>query len=127
MFGPAEKIFNVYEKPEAADPADRMLLLREGFSYWAFLFGIFWLLMHRMWRVAVLFFAAQVVTASVGEILGFSQVSLGLLQLWLQVMLGFHAYELRGATLVRCGYRLAGVLVAESEMHAERRYHEFAA
>jgi hypothetical protein len=127
MFGPTQKIFTVYEKPEAAEPADRMLLLRDGFSYWAFVFGIFWLLMHRMWRVAALFFAAQVAIAFAGEVLGFSPTSLGLLQLWLQVMLGFHAFELQGATLARRGYRLGGVLVAESEMHAERRYHEFAA
>ena len=72
MFGPTQKIFTVYEKPEAAEPADRMLLLRDGFSYWAFVFGIFWLLMHRMWRVAALFFAAQVAIAFAGEVLGFS-------------------------------------------------------
>lgn len=122
-----EKIFNVYEKPEASDPADRVALVREGFSFWAFVWGGLWLIAQRMWLVLAGYVVAAIAAGAICEMLHTSEAITLLLQLWLQVMLAYHVYDLEGWTLRRRGYRRAGVLVAESEMHAMRRYHEFAA
>lgn len=122
-----EKMFTVYEKPEASEPDDRIVLVREGFSLWAFVFGAVWLFANRQWRVLVGFLFAAILLRVVCQSLQLSLISSGLLELWLQLMLGFHAYDWMGRSLKRRGYRFAGVLAAESEMHAQRRYDEFAA
>jgi hypothetical protein len=121
------KIFTVYEKPEASDPADRTVLLREGFAFWAFIFGALWLIFNRRWWLLL----AYMVVATVAEVLcmelGANEVVGVLAQLFIQLMLAFHANDFQGMILERKGYRFAGVLAAETEMHAERRYEEYAA
>lgn len=126
MFTPSEKIFVVYEKPEAAEPTDRVELLREGFSFWAFVLNLPWLVAKRLWWVLAAYFVASVALMLVGEALHLSQSSLLMLQLLLQLLLAYHAYDLQGWVLRRRGYRMAGVLVAESKMHATRRYYDYA-
>jgi hypothetical protein len=126
MFGKTEKIFNVYEKPEAAEPTERVELVREGFSFFAFVFHLFWLIVNRMWWVLLGYIIVGVTLAVGAHMLNLSQISVMLLQTWLNLLLGFHAYDLQGWVMKRRGYRLAGVLVAESEMVAQRRYYEYA-
>lgn len=120
------KFYTAYEKPEASDPADRVLLLPEGFSWFAFLFNVLWLFYARLWFPALGYVALIAASFAAVEAGLLSEVTNGALQLWLQLMLAYHAYDLKGWQLKRRGYRLAGVLAAESEYAAERRYHEFA-
>ena len=121
------KTFTVYEKPEVSDPADRVVLLRDGFSFGALIFNLFWLIYKRYWAVAALYLAAAVALLILADAWRWTETISMAAQLWLQVMLAFHAYDLQGWWLKRKHYRFAGVLVAESEMHATRRYYEFAA
>src|SRR5262249_16212343 len=114
-------------KPEAPEPAERMILVRESFSFWALIFNIFWLIAHRLWRVLALYMVAVIAVGVAGELLHLAEGLIFIAQLFLQVMLAVHAHDLQGSSLVRRGYRMVGVLAAESEMHAERRYHEYAA
>lgn len=127
MFGKSEKIFNVYEKPEASDPADRVVLVREGFSIWALLLNALWLIGERMWAVLAIYMVIMVAVMHVVQTLNISEPTSVLLQFLLQLLLAFHAYDLKGWTLKRRGYRLGGVLAAASETHATRRYYEYAA
>lgn len=126
MFGKSEKIYNAYEKPEAAEITERVVLVREGFSFWAFGLNALWLLMQRMWLLFGLYVLAVVALSLITAALGMSSVATMMVQLWLQLMLGFHAYDFQGALLKRRGYRLAGVIVAPDDMAAERRYYEYA-
>lgn len=122
-----EKIFTVYEKPEKADPADRAILLAEGFSWGSLLLGVLWLAYKRFWALAGLFLLAAIALTVAAEMLHLSEAVTLLLNAWLQLMLAYHLYDLQGWWLKRKQYRFAGVLAAESRMHAERRYYEFAA
>lgn len=126
MFGKSEKIYNAYEKPEAAEVTERVVLVREGFSFWAFGLNALWLLMQRMWVLFGLYVLAVIAVSIIARTLGMSAVAVMMLQLWLQLILGFHAYDFQGALLKRRGYRLAGVIVAPDDIAAERRYYEYA-
>ncbi len=126
MFGKSEKIFNAYEKPEAAEPTERVELLREGFSFFAFALNFFWLIFHRMWWVLLGYVALMLALGVAVQVLKLPETTMILLQTFINLLLGFHAYDLQGWVLKRKGYRLAGVLVAESELSAQRRYYEFA-
>lgn len=127
MFGKSEKIYSVYEKPEASEPTERVELLRDGFAFWAFVLNIFWLLANRMWVLAGAYFGVAVACAMAAELLHFTEVTNMLIQLFVQLMLGFHAYDLQGWVLKRRGYRFAGIIAADSVTAATRRYYEFAA
>ena len=122
-----EKIYAVYEKPEASDPAERVMLVREGFAFWAFALHAFWLLSKRMWLPLLAYCALAIGWRLLAQALDISMLSAALVQVWLQLMLGYHAHDLQGWLLKRQGYRFAGLLVAESEMAAARRYYEYAA
>ena len=121
------KIFTVHEKTEAPEPADRVLLVREGFSYAAFVFSVFWLLANRLWGPAFGYVIAMVALHIGGQEFGVSPVSVVVLQLLLQVLVAANAYDLKRMQLAHQGYREAGVLVAESAIAAEQRYYEHAA
>ncbi|MDX2074380.1 MAG: DUF2628 domain-containing protein [Alphaproteobacteria bacterium] len=126
MFGVSEKVFTVYEKPEAAEPTERVQLLREGFSFWAFSFGGLWLLAQRQWLLLAGYAAVVVVLGALTAGLRLPEMSALLLQVWVQLMFGFHAYDLQGWLFQRRGYRLTGVVVAPDEIAAERRYYDVA-
>ncbi len=123
----SEKIFTVHEKPYAHEPADRVVLVREGFSYAALAFHVLWLLAHRLWLPAVLYVGFTVMLQVGGHDVGLSPITIIVLQLLLQVLVAANAYDIKRWQLAQLGYREAGVLVADSEMAAEQRYYEHAA
>ena len=120
------KVYTVYEKPEAPEPTARVALVREGFAFWALIFGLVWLLANRLWLSALGYVLASAALAFIGNLLAVSDITLVLLQLWLQFMLAAHAYDLMRWNLARRQYRFAGIITAESPIIAERRYYEFA-
>src|SRR4051812_20325844 len=57
----AMPIFTVHQprprKYETAPDPERFAFVRDGFSFWAFLFGPLWMLRHRMWLTLVCYVA----------------------------------------------------------------------
>jgi len=122
----SSKVFTTHEKPDAADIADRVVLVREGFSYLALAFNLVWLLANRLWLAAAGYVLLVGLIQESGAALGLSEISVGMLQLGLQVMLGACAYDLKRHQLVRRGYELTGVVIAESAMAAQQRHYAHA-
>ena len=50
-------VYTVHEPPTragaAASDVERFAFVRDGFSWWAFLFAPLWMLRHRMWLVLI--------------------------------------------------------------------------
>jgi hypothetical protein len=91
------------------------VLVREGFSWGALLFGPFWLAVHRAWIPAVLTLAAIILII----FLTTDGVSLAL---WsaLTLLLGLSGHDFRRWSLDHRGYLLAQVIAARDEMDALR-------
>jgi hypothetical protein len=121
------KIFVIYEKPEAAEPVERVELLRDGFSLFAFALHFLWLLYHRLWLFAGAYFLVMIALYFSAQALDMPEYLVMFAQFWLQLLLGYHATDLRAWRLKRRGYRMSGVLAAPSETEAARRYYEYAA
>ena len=113
-------IYTVHENSNKPDPADRTELVREGFSWGAFLFSALWLLWHRLWLPAL----AYLLVVAVITRLGLSPAVLGVVQLGIQFALGCHANDIKRWVLENRGYVLRGVVCAESPMMAQRRVLE---
>jgi hypothetical protein len=83
------------------------VLVREGFSWGAMIFGPLWLFAHRSWTAGVLALAVAVgIVALPAPSL---QLPLGLLLAW---VLGLWAQDWRRWSLARRGYLLAHVVAA---------------
>ncbi len=108
--------------PSAADaddgrrPARRgPVLVREGFSWGAFLFGPFWLLLRGLWLAALLWL---VVAAAVALL---APAATAAVLPALQFLLGCHARDLQRRALARRGYAQAHVVVERDEERALAR------
>ena len=89
------------------EPPGPVALVREGFSWGALLLPLPWFLWQRMWLVAVLWTAAAVIAAllSPREVLPWAAAAA-------QLLLGFHARDLKRWTLARRGLPAQGVVAA---------------
>jgi hypothetical protein len=72
----------------------------------------------------MLYVLAIIAIVRVADTIGLSEISVILLQLLLQVLLGASAYDLKRHRLSRRGYVCTGVIIADSEIAAEQRFYE---
>jgi Protein of unknown function (DUF2628) len=107
----------------SAPEPERFVFVRDGFSFWALLFGPLWMLRHRMWLVLLGYIAlmvglSAVLRFSASDKLGF--VVWGLIAL----LIGLEAGSLRRFALRRRGYRNIGIVVGDDLELAERRFFD---
>jgi hypothetical protein len=119
-------IYTVHEplprKNEASANPERFAFVRDGFYFWAFVLGPFWMLWRRLWLVTVLY----VVTFTAMELglwaLGVTETVKFVLGVLLALLIGFEGGTLRRWTLTRRGWRNLGVVVGDDQETAERRF-----
>ena len=99
------RTWTVHLKPDA-----QPVLVREGWSWGAFLFGPFWLLFQRAWLPGGAVLALTLILAAAAR-----QPTQALLSLALGVLLGLLGRDLVRWSLQRRGYRLAHVLAERDE------------
>jgi hypothetical protein len=114
----------VADGPGAQSAVDRFVFARDGFSFWALVFGPLWLLRHRLW----LAFAGYVaITVGVAVALSLLHAGAGTrftVTLLIALLMGFEAASLRRWTLSRRKWRQLDVVVADDEETAERRFFD---
>ncbi|MGE3147573.1 MAG: DUF2628 domain-containing protein [Pseudorhodoplanes sp.] len=120
-------VYTVHQPPlrrgETASDPGRFVFVRDGFHFWAFVFGPFWMLRHRLWLALVLYLAliaavfAAIWFAGAGRAAPFVQLLLALL-------IGIEASTLRRWTLKRRGWQERGVVVGDDLESAERRFFD---
>ena len=100
---------------------ERAVLLREGFSWPAFFFGLLWLLWQRLWGTALLWLVAFSLLAWLALWhFGFGRIFL--IGLALRILLGLEANALVRRKLARRRYRLIEVVTAAAPETAERLF-----
>jgi hypothetical protein len=98
--------------------------VRDGFSFWAFLFGPLWMLRHRMWLVLVLYVVISVVLVGLVAVAETSDALVGATGFLIALWVGLEAATLRRFTLRRRGFRDVGVISGEDREAAERRFFD---
>lgn len=104
----------------AQAPADAVLV-RDGFSLWAFLVPPLWLVWHRLWIEAALALAVTLALTALGEVAGFGLAG-SLLSLLVSIYVGLEGPALRLAAYRRRLWRDWGVVSADNAGEAEMRY-----
>jgi len=112
--------------PNGADlrATDNFAFVRDGFHFWAMVFGPIWLLWHRLWLALlgwlILFAAFQAGLVS----LGLGRGSIFFADVILALLMGLEASSLRRWTLSRGKWRQIDVVVGDDRDAAERRFFE---
>ena len=103
---------------------DRFVFVRDGFYFWAFLLGPFWLAWRRLWLALLGYIVVAIVVAMALLLLhagGGGRLAVTLL---IALLLGFEAASLRRWTLSRRNWRQLDIVVADDEETAERRFFD---
>jgi hypothetical protein len=119
-------VYTVHEPPlraGATPEPERFVFVRDGFSFWALLFGPLWILRHRMWLVLLGYVAVVAMLSAILHVIGLTRVAPVVWTL-LAFLIGFEAGTLRRFTLRRRGFGNIGVVVGDDLELAERRFFD---
>jgi hypothetical protein len=109
---------------EAALPGDpaaleRAVLVRDGFSWGAFVFSFLWFFAHRLWLAGLGVLALVIAAVGLLAALKVSGGAAFLVQLLLATLIGLEASSLRRWTYARGGRPAVDVVTARTEEEAE--------
>lgn len=116
----ATHIYTVHERgaPENGDT----IFVREGFSIFAFIFGVLWLWFHRAWFAGGMLLIAVALLALLPQWTGMDLILSAGLRLVIGFGVGVFGFDLWRDALDRRGYDFKGVVAAGSKEEAELRY-----
>ncbi len=119
-------VYTVHEPPlqpaQSSTDAERFVFVRDGLSFWAFLFAPLWMLWHRMWLMLLGYVVITTVVVSALAVLGASQTALLVIGLLISLLVGLEASTLRRFTLGRRGWKNVGIVSGDDLDDAERRF-----
>ena len=111
--------------PIAADVLkDDPVLIKEGFNWPAALFTSLWALWSGLWIASVLIFAAGIGLHWLLALAGANDAVQFAAGVGFSAIIGFSANDWRRGQLFRRGYRLQGIIAADSKDAARRRWFD---
>jgi Protein of unknown function (DUF2628) len=106
---------------EAAVEAE---VIKDGFSFAAFIFTGFWLLYKKLWGAFLLFALVYAVLLWLRGEMGLPGYTIAIAQLAIGLLIGHEATSLQERKRLGQGWQLADVIEAANLGHAERRFFE---
>lgn len=122
------KTYTVHQPPgESADVgalAERIVFIREGFSWFAFLFPVVWLVWNRLWLEFIGFIGVIVLVELLAQALGAGPMLGAWLAAAIGLVLGFEAHDLRRGKLERSGWRMVATVVGPDRVACELKFFD---
>jgi hypothetical protein len=117
-------VFTVHAPVDAVRRADsdRFVFVRDGFHFWAFLFGPLWFIAHRLWLVLAAYLVIVVAIIALMVALRTGDEARSIVMLIVALLTGYEAANAQRWTLSRRWWRELGVVVADDAEAAERRF-----
>lgn len=107
--------------PGEATGLDRAVLVRDGFAWPAFAFGVLWFLYHRLWIAALVVLVGLAALAGTGYALGLTPLAGAAVSGLAGWLIGLEASSLRRWTLTRRGRPTRDAVIARDAPEAEAR------
>ena len=95
------RLYTIHLRRHGLDPQGDLDVVKEGFCWPAFLFSVLWALWHRLWLIAIVLAAAEVLVAGALAGLGADAATQAVVSLGLALIVGFVANDARCWTLNR--------------------------
>ena len=122
------KIYTVHHRQEASGSltglGEDAILVKEGFSWPAFLVPLIWLLYKRMWIVLVFYLAATAILTAIAQGAAVAESAVFVGNLAVNLILGLQGNDLYRWTLQRRRYREQAVVMGQNLVTAEQRYFD---
>lgn len=107
------KTYIIYRKPASQD----IYILKDGFSKPAAIFSFFWAVYHNIWWLAAILLLGSTISEFLpesNEIIFYASTLIML----------FFGSDMLSFELERKGYKMSGIVLADTEEKAELRYYE---
>ena len=115
-------LYHVYQKTfhnKSKNKAEEIILVRDGFSFFAWVFNAFWLLSKKLWVPGLCFFLIIAVLGALGQINeGFNPFLLSA-RILIPLYVGFAAGEFWQKGLIKDGYKKIGMTYGRDEIEAK--------
>ncbi|MCW9032883.1 MAG: DUF2628 domain-containing protein [Rhodospirillales bacterium] len=116
------KVFTVHYRRLLGKEPD-LVLVKEGFSWPAFIFSLFWALWNQLWLVSLGLIGIQVLLNLILNTLNFGYGVQTAFSVALALFIGVFGNDLRRWTLKnRCGFDELGVVTGEKISDGEQRF-----
>ena len=124
----SEHSYTIYEPKRVnrnlVDRADELVFVRDGFSWWAALAPILWMIYHRLWMPLAGFGLAFLALSILAWLAGAGEGAGGLLLTGLSLAFGFVANDVRRFMLEREDFTLVSAIAGFSQLDCERRFFD---
>lgn len=115
------KIYNALIKKNKEGKIEDVVLIKEGFSFFAFLFSSLWFLYHKMWREFLALALINFAIVSTGNGL-FGELDKFFLEFALILIVGLNANYWFCDHLKRKDYEFIGLVFGENQENAKLRF-----
>ncbi len=120
------KTYTVQAPPEDdrsyAERAVDYVFLKEGYSFWAALFGPFWTFTNKLWIEGLVHLVAYFSLLGVVAAIGFTLGVVGFFSFFANILFGLFAYDVQRLHYTRKGYNMVGVVNGKSKGDCEARF-----
>lgn len=117
-------IYTVHLRQPASDAERDIVLVREGFSWGAFLVSVLWALWNRLWLVAVVLVALELLLPLAAGWAGLGAVAGSAVSVALAILAGLFGNDLKRWTMLGRGFAEVAVVAARSPEEAQQRFAE---
>jgi len=121
-------VYSVHEPPnplpDRLERAERLVFVKDGFSWGAFVFGPLWLIANRLWLALLAYLGITGGTVAGLEAMGAAEQWGGLVVLVIHLGLAFEADVLQRWSLARRGWHQLGTVSGQSQLDCERRFFD---
>jgi len=115
------KLYSAFIKKNQDNKIKDVVLLDEGFSFLAFLFGGFWFLFHRMWSVAMIVFAINVLMQIMFAQKILTDLDIYILNVSFSIIVACNSKNWLEKHLSSCGYILSCFILSDNKQGAKIR------
>jgi hypothetical protein len=103
---------------------DKFVFVRDGFHFWAMIFGPLWLIRNRLWLATIGWIIALIALDIVLAKLGARGGTIFFANILVAILMGLEAASLQRWTLSRRNWRQLDTVVGDDEETAERRFFD---